>query len=197
MGKALDLTGQIFGRLTVLEKAGSLPVGKKGGKQVMWYCECTCGTWTLTSTGHLRRGAVTSCGCYKAERIAEFNSSLEMRINNTRHGGLKDGKRSSEYSTWVKMKSTLPYVEEWEDFRQFFKDMGWRPGDKYQLSRHDKRQPHGPNNTYWRDPNAEQQQRRNRSVADECCLDMSGISDSIFSAATPDEERTRETAGIY
>ena len=44
MGKALDLIGQRFGRLTVIEK-----IGTKNSK-VMWKCKCDCGNYTEVIT---------------------------------------------------------------------------------------------------------------------------------------------------
>jgi hypothetical protein len=49
-----DLTGQSFGRLTVIERARS---GKSG-----WTCRCSCGRETFATATDLTRGQVTSCG---------------------------------------------------------------------------------------------------------------------------------------
>ena len=58
-----DLTGQKFGRLTVIKRAE-----KRGG--VYWLCDCDCGTKeVLVGTGNLVRGYVKSCGCLKREYI--------------------------------------------------------------------------------------------------------------------------------
>lgn len=61
MGKFIDLTGQRYGRLTVLAEAG-----KKGVKRC-WLCKCDCGSTTVVMTTSLRSGNTQSCGCYKAE----------------------------------------------------------------------------------------------------------------------------------
>lgn len=50
----IDLTGQVFGKWTVLHKAG---VGKKYG----WICRCECGTEAEVSAGNLRQGLTTKC----------------------------------------------------------------------------------------------------------------------------------------
>lgn len=42
MGKRVDLTGRVFGRLTVIEYAGS---DKKW--QAFWRCRCECGNETV------------------------------------------------------------------------------------------------------------------------------------------------------
>lgn len=59
-GKPLiDLTGLVFGRLTVLRRSDE----ERGGKFPMWECQCACGRSTNTKGIHLRNGATKSCGC--------------------------------------------------------------------------------------------------------------------------------------
>lgn len=65
MGKKIDLTGQTFGRLTVIEEAG-----RDRHKNVLWRCTCRCGNETYKSTARLR-GGVQSCGCVHLERITK------------------------------------------------------------------------------------------------------------------------------
>lgn len=62
MAKAIDLTGQTFGRLTVRERAGSDT--RNGG--AMWLCECSCGGFTKVRSSELRSSR-RSCGCALAE----------------------------------------------------------------------------------------------------------------------------------
>ncbi len=57
MPKALDLTGQRFGKLVALQKAQS-----KNGK-TYWLCQCDCGKQKEVQTCHLMDGSITSCGC--------------------------------------------------------------------------------------------------------------------------------------
>ena len=69
MGKALDLIGQRFGRLTVIEK-----IGTKNSK-VMWKCKCDCGNYTESSTSSLRKGDSRSCGCLRYANVAKATTS--------------------------------------------------------------------------------------------------------------------------
>ncbi len=55
--RKLDLTGQRYGYLTVLE-----PAGNSNGRTA-WRCRCDCGRETVVRTGHLRDGSTKSCGC--------------------------------------------------------------------------------------------------------------------------------------
>ena len=71
MKRFMDLTGQRFGRLTVLERAEDVrypsPTRKKGILKVHWLCRCDCGTEKVIAASHLRSGKVISCGCYQRE----------------------------------------------------------------------------------------------------------------------------------
>jgi hypothetical protein len=64
----LNLVGQKFGRLTVLED-----VGRTKGKKVIWRCLCDCGNAVDVSSVSLRSGNTQSCGCYMRDRITEMN----------------------------------------------------------------------------------------------------------------------------
>ena len=59
-GARVDLTGQRFGRLTVI--AMSEKKTEKYNK-ILWECECDCGGVKLVEAGDLRHGGVLSCGC--------------------------------------------------------------------------------------------------------------------------------------
>ena len=54
----IDLIGQQFGRLTVIEHAGKNKFGK-----VMWLCQCEDGNIVTVSSNVLRQGLCRSCGC--------------------------------------------------------------------------------------------------------------------------------------
>lgn len=58
--KLIDLTGQRFGRLTVVRRDYSK-------KYTAWICKCDCGNTTSTDGYQLRKGITKSCGCYHAE----------------------------------------------------------------------------------------------------------------------------------
>ena len=60
MSKVIDLTGQKFGNLTVIERKGSNKEGK-----ALWLCKCSCGNKITTTGKLLRKGETKSCGCIK------------------------------------------------------------------------------------------------------------------------------------
>jgi len=55
----IDLTGQRFGRLTVIGEASN----KTKGGRPKWRCLCDCGKNTEVESSHLRSGDTQSCGC--------------------------------------------------------------------------------------------------------------------------------------
>ena len=60
----IDLTGQKFGKLTVLEDTGKR-VKLGNGTGVVWKCICECGNFCEVTSGHLQSKHTTSCGCRK------------------------------------------------------------------------------------------------------------------------------------
>lgn len=60
-----DLTGQHFGKLTVVGRADS-SLMKTGEVDTLWWCRCECGKMVVRPRGSLRNGGpYTSCGCSK------------------------------------------------------------------------------------------------------------------------------------
>ncbi len=59
-----DLTGKIFGRLTVNEYLGSRD------NRSLWKCTCACGMVVVKSGNHLARRTTKSCGCLRKATTA-------------------------------------------------------------------------------------------------------------------------------
>lgn len=62
----LNLAGQRFGRLLVLDNSESRPAGP-GRTEIFWLCRCDCGVEKWIRTRVMREGNTLSCGCLKAE----------------------------------------------------------------------------------------------------------------------------------
>ena len=70
MSALIDLTGQRFGRLVVLGRAGdmiSLHPGSNAHRYVRWRCRCDCGAFTEVLAMNLRQNQTRSCGCLRRE----------------------------------------------------------------------------------------------------------------------------------
>lgn len=98
--KKINLSGQTFGRLTVISEMRE----RKNGL-VSWLCSCSCGKRAVVLTKTLRNGGTKSCGCLHIEKSSEninnFNEKntkpcRATRLNNkgyylikTKHGWKK------------------------------------------------------------------------------------------------------------
>lgn len=85
MSRLIDLTGQRFGRLTVIERAEN---GSDGAAR--WVCRCDCGKGVTVYSGNLRKGMTVSCGCFKREQTI---------LRSTLHAG----RGSRLYTIWKDM----------------------------------------------------------------------------------------------
>ena len=78
----MDLTGQVYGRLTVVQ-----PLHRTGlDRHTRWLCKCSCGKQTNVGTGNLRSGKVISCGCalQKCHRKRPFEWLYNSLLNDPR-----------------------------------------------------------------------------------------------------------------
>lgn len=99
MNGRIDLTGQRFGRLTVIKFVSRI------NKRTKWLCKCDCGNETIVSTKCLRNGDTKSCGCLKKDKAREAK--------------ITHGKTSSRlFVTWGNMKSRC-YSQNRRDYRDY------------------------------------------------------------------------------
>ena len=124
-----DLTGKVFGRLTVIKLTEVILVGKDNKRKCRWECLCSCGTTRQVLSNSLVSGDTKSCGCLLKEK-----SALRGKANTT-HGLRK----SRFYSVWRSMKKRcydknhvgyaryggagIAVCEPWLKFAQFRDDM--------------------------------------------------------------------------
>lgn len=66
----IDMTGETYGRLTVLGLSD-----KKTSGAANWVCQCVCGNKTTVRRDHLTSGNTTSCGCYANEQTSKRNTT--------------------------------------------------------------------------------------------------------------------------
>jgi hypothetical protein len=91
----LELTGRLYGRLTVLRYSATRR------QRVFWLCRCVCGTIVETRADNLTSGDKQSCGCLRRE-----TGPINGRSPNSKkhgHSYIRNGKPSRAYHTWASM----------------------------------------------------------------------------------------------
>lgn len=86
-GKAVDMTGQVFGYLEVMRRA----VRSGPGRSALWVCKCRiCGRLTVVSRSDLLSGKIKSCGCLprmtKAQKQALPGAAVPERRESGGYG---------------------------------------------------------------------------------------------------------------
>ena len=159
--KIKDITGQRFGRLTVIAHVGYRR------KYALWQCECDCGNSTIVIGSDLRRGNTQSCGCLARDRSSEVHFMHGM-----------DG--TPTYKSWIGTKTRcykpddshykdyggrgIRVCTRWKNsFENFLEDMGKRPEGKT-LDRIDNDGNYTPDNCKWSTPKEQSRNQRTNKL---------------------------------
>ena len=145
-----DLTGRVFGRLTVESQAGIR------SHSAIWNCVCSCGNSVVVDGGSLKSGGTSSCGCFRRDA---------NRAKWTKHGHSPESGNSPTYRSWAGLvaRCTNPnhhdwryyggrgitVCDRWRDFSNFLSDMGEKPENKNSIDRINNDGNYEPGNCRW------------------------------------------------
>lgn len=129
--KINDLTGQKFGRLTVIKE-----IGQKEGRYI-WECKCDCGNTHIVEGNLLVSGRTRSCGCLKHETVLDHqklalkahidknildntNISIIKRVKPMRHNtsgvtGVKWDKSRQKWLAEIEFKNKRHYLGRYDE----------------------------------------------------------------------------------
>jgi hypothetical protein len=146
MTKHVDLTGENFGRLTVLSKNGS---DKKG--YALWECRCDCGNYKTVRSDKLKSKSTSSCGCLMVERFSA-KKTTHGKSHHRLYGVWRGIKQRCYYDKHVNYNNyggrNILMCSEWKDsFEVFYK---WSIDNEYkqglEIDRIDNYKGYSPNN---------------------------------------------------
>ena len=139
--RLIDLTGQRFGKLVVVEYAG-----RNERRESLWRCVCDCGNESIVRGDVLRRGTTESCGCgkglkhghhkkpwYSSYKAMMERCYLKSSANYQRYGG-----------------KGVTVCDEWHDinkFAEWVEASGYAPG--LTIDRIDPAGNYEPSNCQW------------------------------------------------
>lgn len=163
MNAPIDITGQRFGRLTVVGFSHS--EGRPPRR--LWLCKCDCGKSVTTKLASLRCGKTKSCGC-----------SRRGVKHNRKPSGRPLLKGTPEYNAWLNIKSRcskksaksyanyggrgIRVHPSWiNDFAAFLSHIGPRPSASHSIDRIDNDGDYEPGNVRWATRKEQTRNKRN------------------------------------
>lgn len=162
MPRIIDLTGQQFGRLTVIQRSGT-----SQSRQAQWLCQCACGNTTLVQAYDLKSGNTQSCGCQRKEN---FTHTIHGHSGERLHGIWKGMKSRCYNRNRANYKDYggkgVVVCDEWKNNFEAFYVWAVTHGysDELSIDRIDPEGNYEPSNCRWADSTIQGSNRTNVAV---------------------------------
>lgn len=161
----IDIAGQRFGKLVVLEEAESYERSDgRFDRRVRSLCDC--GQICIHRVADLRDGSARSCGCSRREGFTTFI-----------HGEARRNNKTPEYQAWTDIcrRCTNPDFKQWKDyggrgirvcdewlnsFDAFLSHVGRKPSPKHSIDRIDNDGHYEPGNVRWATRSEQERNKR-------------------------------------
>lgn len=165
MKKVIDLTGEIFNNLKVIN------FSEVKNKNSHWICECLlCGSSTVVSSPNLKSGNTQDCGCMKIIKLKKSSTTHGMSRTSTWNSWNNMRKRIKVGSSHSRIYGEIDIDDSWSFFENFLTDMGERQKGM-SIDRIDNNKGYSKENCRWA---TQAEQNRNRST--NVILDFEGKS---------------------
>ena len=153
MPNYIDLTGQKFGRLYVIQRAPD-KLQPSGGRKTMWDCICDCGNNATIWSHALLAGMTRSCGCLQKEILTKRNTKHSMagtRLDRIYHAMVTRCTNPNFYEYKHYGGKGVAICDEWLQCKTVFFDWAYANGynDTLSLDRIDCQGNYEPNNCRW------------------------------------------------
>lgn len=162
MGVVKDITGEKFGRLTVVG------AGERSRGIFAWECRCECGNTVTVPTGSLRSGNTSSCGCFQRDQVIKTMTVHGMFKHPAYQSWRAMNKRCTspaDTSYYLYGARGITVCDRWVDFGLFWEDMGPTWSKNMTIDRIDTDGNYEPGNCKWSTPKEQANNRRtNRMV---------------------------------
>lgn len=159
---AKDITGEKFGRLTVIEKTRV-----KG--RLSWICQCECGNTIIASLTSLQTGNTKSCGCLRKEVTGKLNKKHGMRrtrLYNIYQKMLIRCRNSNDPKYPIYGGRGIKVCDEWKNNFENFYLWAFENGysDELTIDRIDVNGDYEPSNCRWVDNKTQANNKRNNRL---------------------------------
>lgn len=161
----IDITGEVFGKLTAIEEAPKIKIKRR------WKVKCECGDIFCVDMDSLRGGKSKACSsCAKTRhghakvesKVYRVWGAMIARCSNSKHKDFKNyGFRG------------ITVCERWKDFRNFLEDMGEPPREDSTIDRADNNLGYEKSNCRWSDRTTQILNQRKRA---NCSSEYKGVS---------------------
>lgn len=168
MSKINYIEGQKLGNLTFISRFEH--PNKKDPKATF---RCECGKEFVCKIYSVKSFVTKSCGCMKLKFMSE---------NLSKHGHIKNGKKSPEYGSWQAMHARcnnpkhqnyeryqqlgITVCEEWSTFDKFIEDMGLKPSPEHTIDRIENTKGYYKENCRWATKKEQQRNKRDTTFVE-------------------------------